>query len=310
MAVGGLERLIAAQLDTPAPDAVGTIVREIRRRHGDAVAAILFYGSCRRTGDMTGLLDLYVLHDGQRAFHGGLLPALLNALLPPNIVLLDLPHGEGRVRAKVAILSRRQYARRMRPASLDTTIWARFVQPASLLHARDAAAREWVEVTLACGIRTAVLWAIRLGPQAATPAQYWRALFARTYRTELRPERGDRPALVYDNDARWFGRILLLALAELGLDPAPDSAGRLHLGLGHRPRWILAWRLRRLWGKPLNILRLVKASLTVEDGADYLAWKIERHSGVQLVFTPWQRRHPVLAAPILLWRLRRSGAVR
>lgn len=310
MALGGLERLIRAQLDTPAPDAAGIVVREIRRRHGSAVAAILFYGSCRRTGDMTGLLDLYVLHDGHRAFHGGLLPALLNALLPPNVVLLSLPHGDGQVRAKVAILSRRQFARRMRAASLDTTVWARFVQPASLLHARDAAARGWVETTLACGIRTAVLWAIRLGPQAATPAQYWRALFARTYRTELRPERGDRPALVYDNDAPWFDQILVLSLAALGLDTAADAAGRLHPGLGGRSRWAAAWTLRRLWGKPLNILRLVKASLTVEDGADYLAWKIERHSGVRLAFTPWQRRHPVLAASVLLWRLRRSGAIR
>ena len=58
------------------------------------------------------------------------------------------------------------------------------------------------------------------------------------------------------------------------------------------------------------MLRLVKAASTFTGGPDYLAWKIERHSGVKVELTPWQRRHPILAAPGMFWRLYRRGAFR
>ena len=58
------------------------------------------------------------------------------------------------------------------------------------------------------------------------------------------------------------------------------------------------------------MLRLVKASFTFENGAAYLIWKIRRHSGVEIELTSWQRRHPVLASPVLAWRLYRAGGFR
>ena len=70
------------------------------------------------------------------------------------------------------------------------------------------------------------------------------------------------------------------------------------------------WRWRRWQGKGLSLLRLAKASWTFAGGADYLAWKISRHAGVPVEFSPWERRHPLLAAPFVLWRLARRGAVR
>jgi hypothetical protein len=70
------------------------------------------------------------------------------------------------------------------------------------------------------------------------------------------------------------------------------------------------WLLRRLQGKALSFLRLAKASWTFAGGADYLAWKISRHAGVPVEFSPWERRHPLLAAPVVLWRLTRRGVIR
>jgi len=58
------------------------------------------------------------------------------------------------------------------------------------------------------------------------------------------------------------------------------------------------------------VLRLAKAVFTFENGADYLAWKIERHTGVHIEVTPRLRRHPILLSPPVLWRLLRRGAVR
>ena len=57
-------------------------------------------------------------------------------------------------------------------------------------------------------------------------------------------------------------------------------------------------------------LRLAKASLTFAGGADYIAWKINRHAGTDIQLKPWQRRHPLLAGLSLLPRLLKSGAVR
>jgi hypothetical protein len=57
-------------------------------------------------------------------------------------------------------------------------------------------------------------------------------------------------------------------------------------------------------------MRLAKASFTFAGGADYIAWKINRHAGTEIRLKPWQQRHPLLAAISLLPRLLKSGAVR
>ena len=70
------------------------------------------------------------------------------------------------------------------------------------------------------------------------------------------------------------------------------------------------WGRRRVEGKALSVLRLVKASATYAGGADYIAWKINRHAGTKILLKPWQKRHPLLAAISLLPRLLKSGAIR
>ena len=63
-------------------------------------------------------------------------------------------------------------------------------------------------------------------------------------------------------------------------------------------------------GRALSILRLTKAAFTFDRGADYLAWKIEKHTGVVITVTPTLRHHPILFGPKFLWRLLRKGTVR
>ena len=63
-------------------------------------------------------------------------------------------------------------------------------------------------------------------------------------------------------------------------------------------------------GKMLSDLRLAKASSTFAGGADYIAWKINRHAGTRIELKQWQRRWPLLAGLSLLPRLLKSGAVR
>ena len=54
------------------------------------------------------------------------------------------------------------------------------------------------------------------------------------------------------------------------------------------------WRRFRRRGKTLSLVRLAKATTTFAGGVDYLAWKINRHAGTQIVVKPWQRRWPII----------------
>jgi hypothetical protein len=294
-----------ADLDRPPRADAAALAGEIVRRHGDTVAAILFYGSCLRDGDPDGVLDFYVLVDDYRAFHGGMALAAANRLLPPNVIFLA-----GEAKAKVAIISRRQFRARMRPASLDTTLWARFCQPAAILYCRDQGVRDWVCQTLALAVTTAVHWALRLGPLRGSAAELWTALFRQTYGAELRVERQDRAAAVAGFAPERFDTLLPLAARPDELTQDGPGTFRVTLDPAARRRAQAGWRLRRRLGKALNLARLSKALFTFEGGLDYIVWKLERHSRQKIVLTPWQRRHPLLAAPGVLASLHRRGIIR
>jgi hypothetical protein len=115
-----------------------------------------------------------------------------------------------------------------------------------------------------------------------------------TYSAELRAERKGRSSSVVDADPERYETFSGPAIAAI---PA----------LMARPS---GWFRRRAEGKMLSIVRLAKASFTFAGGADYIAWKINRHAGTEIQLKPWQRRWPLLAAISLLPRLLRSGAVR
>jgi len=136
----------------------------------------------------------------------------------------------------------------------------------------------------------------------------WVALFRQTYRTELRAEPPARAGEIYDANAAHYEKISAAVLAGLGAVQAAEA------GSWQRRQRPAAtggkWLARRVQGKLLSVARLMKAAFTFQDGAHYLLWKIERHSGVTITLTPWQRRHPILASTVLFWRLYRKGAFR
>jgi hypothetical protein len=79
------------------------------------------------------------------------------------------------------------------------------------------------------------------------------------------------------------------------IDAATRRAARRH------------WCRRRLQGKLLSVLRLLKALFTFEGGLDYIAWKLERHSGPRVEIPERVRRWPLIFVWGLVWRLYRQG---
>ncbi len=306
-----IESLVHRELARPVPGPVLALAGHLAGR-SPSTMGILFYGSALRDGDMDGLLDLYVLVDSLRAWHGDRWLAGANRLLPPNVSYVELPHESRIVRAKVAILHIDQFHRAARFSSADGSIWARFAQPAALVHCRDPAARARIEAAVAEAIVTAAHWAALLGPPGGTALDYWRALFARTYGAELRVERGTRSVEIVDHAPERYRLLLAPAWtrAAIAMTSPPDGTLVPLVAAAARRRAARIWRRRAAAGKVRNVLRLVKAAFTFTDGGRYLAWKIERHTGTRLDLTPWQLRHPVLAGPVLLFRLWRRGLVR
>jgi len=295
-----LEARVAAALDRP----VMPEVRDFAERLAlDANAlGVLFYGSNLRTGSLEGVLDFYVLKDGPR-----------EAGIWPRVSYHEWTCGPNVLRAKVATMTLATFRDAAAGDLLDTTIWARFVQPSALAWSRDRDAADAVVRAVAGAARTAARLAVALGPASALPEDYWRALFRATYSAEFRVEKAGREESILAANREHFDGLLPLALLADDIAFARGASGTIapQLAPAQRARTLAWWRRRQRLGKPYNLARLLKASTTFEGAARYAAWKIERHTGVPVAITPWRERHPVLAAPGVLWqvwRARRSGA--
>jgi len=298
-------------------DLAGRIAATLTRETDPAVAlfaarlaeesqaqAVLFYGSNLRTGSREGVLDFYVLTGG--APETGLWP---------RVSYREWDHatdlGVERLRAKIATMTLAMFARAAAGDTLDTTIWARFVQPCALVWARDAAAREQVAEALCAAAVTAAQLAAGVGPEAGAEADYWASLFRATYRAELRVEQPGRENAILDANAAHFSGLLPLAWDAGGIGYlAKGEQLRPELPPRDRAATLRWWQRRRRLGKPLNIVRLVRASFTFDGAARYIAWKIERHTGLPVKLSPWRERHPLLAAPAVLWELSRAKSAR
>jgi hypothetical protein len=287
---------IAAEIDKPVPDGISALAALIVARHAPGVAAVLAYGSCIRDAALDeSLVDLYVLTRARRDVSSGFFARAACRLLPPNVYYAECAYGNRTLRSKYAIMPLDDFAARMRLGVDSPYFWARFAQPSRLLFAADDQCRSVVLSALVEASATMVAECRRL----ALPSDDDLALFTRglkaSYATELRAEKSARAELIVSAGRSYFVDLARLFPTAGGLDPHRTATD---------------WRRRRMIGKVLSVARLIKAGFTFEGGADYLAWKIGRHSGESLVPKAWHRRHPVLSGLMLLPKLLKRGTVR
>lgn len=295
---GSLALRIGAGLDRRVDPAIAAFATALADE-ADALG-ILFYGSNLRTGSLEGVLDFYVLLSGSR-----------ERGIWPRVSYREWRHGGAPLRAKIATMTLETFASAARGDTMDTTIWARFVQPSALIFALDGDARARIVVALADAARTAGALAVALGPDRGMEGDYWAALFRATYRAELRVEKVGREDSILSANRAHFDGLLPAVLADTGIPFAQDGHVLSPRMEPSRRRDILSWWNRRQrMGKGLNMVRLMKAAFTFDGAARYAAWKIHRHTGIAVEVTPFAERHPILAAPGLLWKLRRARKAR
>ena len=157
-----LSQLIADEIARPLPSAIDALTTKIRRRHGDAVAAILFYGSCLRKNTLEGVLDFYVVVDSYRAAYASSLLTLLNTALPPNVFYLEVQAGQQTLRAKYAVISQADFQRAATLQSVHAIVWGRFCQPFLLAYARNEQEKTLIIQTATEAVLTLVTHAVAL----------------------------------------------------------------------------------------------------------------------------------------------------
>ena len=296
------------------PSGIKPLLDALQTRYGDALLALVLYGSTRRSADpRDGLVDLLVLVSSYHEVHGHGMSALFNRLLPPNVYYLEAGQEAGhevnpeqaRLRCKYIVISLEHFTQRT-AGGLDSYFWARFTQPCRLVWCRDSEVAERLAV---CRSRAAAVYAeegVALGAARLDALGFWQRLIGATYGCELRPEPPGAATALVERDPEFWITLSHILLPQLeGVVPHGDQ-----FKIEQKMAAPIRWTRRRIWGRTLNVLRLLKAAGTFSNGIDYLCWKLERHSGIRVEPTERMRRHPRLAAWGLLFRVIRSGALR
>ncbi|HEY2942387.1 MAG TPA: hypothetical protein VGN09_08140 [Vicinamibacteria bacterium] len=295
-----------------APEALAA-ARAVKAIGGDAVAAVLFFGSRQTQAgpDPHSAWDFFVVTRGYAPFYRALrrvgashrparLLSFLNALLTPSQVSLELPAPDGAtLRAKCAVVSLRDLRREASVRRRDHFILGRLFQPVAILLA-DASEQETVLDALVEACRLTVGWVRPWLPERFTADEYCRTLLRVSYGAEIRPEPVERRI-----DTLWAAQqermlpvysVLLRDLAREG-ELVETGAGTYALarpaGAGERRRLAAYFA----WSRVRATTRWAKHVVTFEGWLDYIRRKAERHTGQEIVLTPRERRLPL----VFLW---------
>ena len=302
---------------TPLPDqpALAHLVASLRDRYGDCIAAVLFYGSCLRSGDpYDGLVDLYLIVDRYGCANTGPFKAFWNWLLPPNVFYAEFLHKGRTVRSKYAIVSLADLGKGTR-RWFHSYLWGRFSQPTAVAWCRDNAIRDKIEYDLAQSVVTFLNRVLPALPHRDSVQALWRNGLSLSYGAELRVESGARAGELTETNRVYYQEVTRLCTPLLNY-PCFISGGartqdyQTEIPSFRRVSSRLAWKARAMQGKLLSLVRLIKALFTFDGGLDYIAWKLERHSGVHIEIPDRVRRYPLIFVWGLFWDLYRRGIFR
>ncbi|MGB0909661.1 MAG: hypothetical protein ACPGYT_04815 [Nitrospirales bacterium] len=298
------------------PDSIHELCESLLHLYPKGIQAILFYGSCLRSdSDVDGIVDLYVIVDRYGSIYKNSWLTIANTLLPPNVFYLEIPYQKRTIRAKYAILSIKDFERSTSKQWFHSYFWARFAQPTKVVFAKTPVIQKKVYAALAQAILTFTMRTIYHIPNPFDALGMWKAGLSLTYQAELRTERSGRIEQLLTAAPDYYQQTGDIAIANLSIPivrskpDEPEHYTTEHDSFNRRLSQG-AWILRRLQGKLLSVLRLLKGFFTFQGGVAYILWKIERHSGVKITLTPWQQRHPLLSCPTVLWQLYHKGAFR
>ena len=300
----------------PIPLPIQAAGNFLAKKYGQAVQGILLYGSCLRAGtDQNGLVDCYVIVDAYTSVYPSTWLARLNDWLPPNVFYGEVAVEDHTVRMKYAVLSLEDFERSVSPKWFHSYFWGRFAQPTAVMACPSQSVKERIILGLGSAVVTFLGKVVSRMPQKFSAKDIWNIGLALSYGAELRAESKGRVTTLWENNQVYYEQAAYAVFAECFpnvkvLKENDEAIFEYEHSKYEYTKNQIAWIVRKIQGKVLSILRLMKAAFTFQGGADYLIWKIERHSGVKVELTPAQRKHPIWAGITTFWRLYRQGAFR
>lgn len=301
--------------DETQDETLAALLQQLNARLNDDICCTLVYGSCLRSGDIyEGLLDLYLICDSYSGAYSQRRLAAANWLLPPNVFFAQQESTSGgpTLRCKVTVISLRDFQRGCSSAWFESYIWGRFAQPTKILQVRNPQVRQEIENALLRAAHTLLHNALPALKTTGGVTKLWEDALGLSYATELRTERGGRAAELALSAREFYSTLTRHHATSLGLQlEVHQASGELlyshEVSAWQRNLCRLSWLLRRVQGKLFSIARLVKALFTFEGGLDYIAWKLARHSGEEVVIPDKVRQRPLIHLWAFFWSLYRRG---
>ncbi len=305
-----------AHAESPSSRALDLLVTFLLRRHGGAVNAVLYYGSCMRAKDpFAGIVDLYLITDSYGAVYQSKFRAFLNWVLPPNVFYKEMPVGDRTLRVKYNVLSTADLRRGLSSRSMHSYFWGRFTQPIEILWCRDETTKKNMEECLLIAAKTFLERVLPAVEDSGSVIDLWAKGLRLSYAAELRTETPGRAQELVDHALDHYVSLSMKVAPSLRYPLTITGTGETAQYIATIPdsrrlvgRW--AWVVRRVQGKVLSVARLLKALFTFDGGLDYVAWKLERHSGQPIEIPDRVRRYPLIFVWGLLWKLYRRGIIR
>jgi hypothetical protein len=303
-----LRAALASGLDAPPSPEAAALAAVIARAFGGATLAIVHYGSHAHRSDARpeSAHDFFVVveryGDAYRSARATIgtryrpaTAALLNHVLPPNVVAITDRAAAPPRRAKCAVLSLRDFRRACSARARDHFVRGRLFQPAQLVWARDAEARTAVVDAVLEARAGSFDWGHAHLPPRFDAERYCRVLLETSFAAEIRPEGGARvDALLVAQRSTLvpMAAALLRALEAKGVlaSDGETYVDRHRPGRWTRIRWALYFRRSALRAT----LRWAKYVALYDDWLEYVLQKVARRSGVAVELTARERRWPLL----------------
>lgn len=283
-------------------DVVDAFVDQFNEQFKESLVAVIFYGSCMRTGEYEdALLDFYLVVKNYRSAYQNCWHAFLNKVLPPNVFFSQIQVNNTLYRAKFAVISQADLHKRTSFDAFHPYFWARLTQPIAIVFSRSEQDFAWL---IKIQIQAAMTFLKKTTPlllNRQSSLALWKNGLGLTYAAELRAESGQRAEVIYKSDSTYYDFYFNQLFKVKYLDSNYSKYLFFHK---------LKWKVCIYYGKYISILRLLKASLTFVGGVDYIAWKIHRHTGEKIIVSSKLRKYPWIFCWSFLWRLYVKGKIR
>jgi len=292
---------VYSNLQYQQDDVLDKFVEALKDEYKQSLWAVIFYGSCMRTHEYKdAMLDFYVIVDEYKYAYDSRWYSLANKILPPNVFYLQVTSNDQIYRSKYAVISKSGLSSAV-DKSFHPYFWARFTQPLAFIYAATDEVKKWI-VEIQC--TAAITFANSVKPTLEgdiTSESLWVQGLQLTYSAELRTETKQRAAMIYASQRDFYDGVTDSFFSNQLADVSTKKVKCLVL---------IKWKLRAIFGKILSVLRLMKATTTFVNGVDYIAWKIERHSGEKVIVNKQLRKHPLIYCWPLLFKLYKRGKIR